>query len=34
MSRATRVWIGGKQVMEYDAATRTPVVASRKVVPE
>lgn len=34
MSRAVRVWIGGKQVMEYDAATRTPVVASRKVVPE
>lgn len=34
MSRALRVWIGGKQVMEYDAATRTPVVAPRKVVPE
>lgn len=34
MSRAMRVWIGGKQVMEYDAATRTPVVASRKIVPE
>ncbi|MFL4476904.1 amidohydrolase [Paeniglutamicibacter sp. ORCA_105] len=34
MSRAVRVWIGGVQVMEYDAATRTPVVASRKVVPE
>lgn len=34
MSRAVRVWIGGKQVMEYDAATRTPVVASRKVLPE
>jgi imidazolonepropionase-like amidohydrolase len=34
MSRAVRVWIGGKQVMEYDAAARTPVVASRKVVPE
>ena len=33
-SRALRVWIGGKQVMEYDAGTRTPVVASRKVVPE
>ena len=33
-SRAMRVWIGGKQVMEYDAGTRTPVVASRKVVPE
>ncbi|MDQ0095762.1 amidohydrolase [Paeniglutamicibacter psychrophenolicus] len=33
-SRAMRVWIGGVQVMEYDAATRTPVVASRKVVPE
>jgi imidazolonepropionase-like amidohydrolase len=34
MSRAMRVWIGGVQVMEYDADTRTPVVASRKVVPE
>lgn len=34
LSRALRVWIGGKQVMEYDAATRTPVVAARKVVPE
>ncbi|WP_411733695.1 amidohydrolase [Paeniglutamicibacter sp.] len=34
MSRAMRVWIGGKQVMEYDVATRTPVVVSRKVVPE
>lgn len=34
LSRALRVWIGGKTVMEYDAATRTPVVAARKVVPE
>lgn len=33
-SRAMRVWISGTQVMEYDAATRTPVVRSRKVVPE
>ncbi|GAA5227913.1 amidohydrolase [Paeniglutamicibacter antarcticus] len=34
MSRAMRVWISGTQVMEYDASTRTPVVISRKVVPE
>ena len=34
MQRAMRVWISGTQVMEYDAATRTPVVVSRKVVPE
>ncbi len=34
MSRAMRVWISGTQVMEYDESTRTPVVISRKVVPE
>lgn len=30
MQRALQVFIGGRQVMEYDAGTRLPVVADRK----
>ena len=30
MQRALRVWIGGRQVMEYDLATARPVVASAR----
>ncbi|HXD28823.1 MAG TPA: amidohydrolase [Arthrobacter sp.] len=30
MQRALRVFIGGRQVMEYDAGTRLPVVVDRK----